>query len=363
MFDPTDLPPPYSSQNPSLAESQYSLSSPETSTSQVQEGPAGQDLTGVHTSLQSAINQVHFPAGWELTQVHTSVRSAIHDEPSTVQSDLAGTTCSTPGGVIHFEGGDPTWDEQSSSVSQGSELFLPSDTSCLSSDCTDEASPDRELCRAEIIDLNSHETVNSKRETVVVPLKAQHSSFSVTRLQAEFCELVPDVVVSKKRSSSLLGSTQNGASDAQVNIPPGAMVSSPLRSATVLSLRTRCSSLGENSIYVNSFEVLARPPPNVRITPDEPGKPFTTDGYFNTRNAKQRLRKGATDDDDTFIEAHGNGRSEQRKEKSRHRRRRHPRNVPKHKEKRNASSELPTSEVNGAHAHEDPVSPGKETIV
>lgn len=337
VFDPTDLPPPYSSQNPSLAESQYSLSSPESSTSQHQLS-ACQELT-----------EIRFQA------VHTSLQSAIYDQQPAVQGGETTATCTTPSGVIRLDGGDPPWDEHSEDVSRSTEHFSASSSSCLSSYSTNKTSLDREVRRASSIDSNDYETLTSKSR-VAVPLKAHHPSCS-TRTQRELSKLVPECTGSKARASSL-GSAENASPDSRVSVHPvTALPSSSLRGTKVLSLRARCSLLGEASIYVNSFEVMPRPPPNVRVPADEPFKPFKTNNYFNTRIAEHRLRKGS----DPLIGLYGKRRSPQGKERGKHRRRRHPHSAPKHKEKQSASCEVQTCQVNCAH--EDPIPPGKETVV
>ena len=421
VFDPTDLPPPYSSQNPSLAESQYSLSSPESSSSQHQFS-IGQELTEVHfqpfhtnvqsavhnqeqysvgqefteinfqpvhtnlqsaihnqehqysvgealtdvnfqpvhTNLQSAIhNQEHqFSVGQALTDVnfqpdHTKLQSAINNQEPTVQRDEATATCGTPSGVIYLDDGDPPWNEQFSDVSQSTEHFSASDTSCLPSDFINKNFPDQEGHHGDNMDLNGHETVRSKSR-VVVPFKALHHSCSSSTIQRELTEVVPVCSRSKTRASSL-----GGTKDAHVNVYRDTTPScSPVRGTTILSLRTRSSSMGENSIYVNSFEVMARPPPNMRVPADECS---TTDCHFNSKNSENRLPKATAHQVDSLIKLQGNGLGEPTKERGRHRRRRHPQHVSRHKDKRNARHELATSQGNSAH--EDSTTPGKETIV
>jgi len=395
VFDPTDLPPPYSSQNPSLAESQYSLSSPESSSSQHQfsigreltevhfqpfhtnvqsavhnqeQYSVGQEFTEinfqpVHTNLQSAIhNQEHqFSVGQALTDVnfqpdHTKLQSAINNQEPTVQRDEATATCGTPSGVIYLDGGDPPWDEQLSDVSQSTEHFSASDTSCLSSDFINKNFPDQEGHHGDNMDLNGHETVRSKSR-FVVPFKALHHSCSSSTIQRELTEVLPVCSRSKTRASSL-GGTQDASPAAHVNVYRDTTPSSsPVRGTTILSLRTRSSSLGENSIYVNSFEVMARPPPNMRVPADESS---TADCHFNSRNAENRLPKATAHQVDSLIKLQGNGLGEPTKERGRHRRRRHPQHVSRHKDKRNARHELATSQGNSAL--EDSTTPGKARL-
>ena len=339
MFDPTDLPPPYSSQNPSLAESQYSLSSPESSTSQHQ-----------------------LSAGQELMELCTSLRSAIHDPEPNVERNEAAATCSTPTGVIDLDGGDLPWDEQVCGVSQVSEIYSASGTSCLSGESTNRNFPGQEDHQRDHMNLSGHETGRTENRNVV-PFASRHASRSNPKLQKDLPGILPECARSKVRASSL-GTADDVSSVTQVIVHPiTTSSSSPVRRTTILSLHTRCSSLGENSIYVNSFEVLARPPPNMRVpSADEPCKPFTTDSDLNTRNDEECLHQGDALQGDAVIENHRNGRSEQKKkERGKHRRRRHPRKVPKQKEKRDIDCELPNSQVNCAH--KDPIPSGKETVV
>lgn len=344
VFDPTDLPPPYSSQNPSLAESQYSLSSPESSSAGPPPFSAGQET------------EVHFQP------VRTNFQAVNHDQEESVAQAPPPATCSTPSGVIHLEGGSPPWEAPSNPVSH-IDLLSASGSSDLSCNFNNGPSSDREAGhQADITDSSGHKTVISR----VIPFKVHRPTCSTSRIQAELSELVRASTGSKKRTSSLgLIQQETSTRDMANARPVAATFSCPVRATTILSLRTRSRSLGENSIYVNSFEVMARPPPNVGLPADESAlKPSTTDSYFNTRNAQQRaLRKGTTPHKgDALIELHGSRRSEQRKERGKHRRRRHAHNIPKHKEKRNVNSELVAgSQVNCGH--EASVPPGKETVV
>lgn len=338
VFDPTDLPPPYSSQNPSLAESQYSLSSPESSTSQHQ-----------------------LSAGQELMEVCASLRSAVHDPEPNVERNEAAATCSTPTEVIRLDGGDLPWDEQVCGGSRITEIYSASGTSCLSDQSTNRNFPGQEDLQRDNMDLSEHETVRTENRNVV-PFASRHASCSIPKLQKDLPDILPERARAKVRASSL-GTADDVSAVTQVIVHPiKTSSSSPVRRTTILSLHTRCSSLGENSIYVNSFEVLARPPPNMRVPSDEPCKDFTTDSYFNTRNDEERLHQGDELQGETMIEHHRNGRNEQKKkEKAKHRRRKHPHKIPKPKKKKDIECELPTSQVNCAH--EDPISPGKETVV
>lgn len=336
VFDPTDLPPPYSSQNPSLAESQYSLSSPESSSSQ--------QITADRQT------EVHFQP------VQSSCQTVNHDQDPVAEAPPS-TTCSTPSGVIHLGGGSPPWDTQSNPDVDSMELLSASGSSDVSSNSYDRNSSDGEHRQAYVIDSHGHKAVISR----VIPFKVHHPTCSTSRIQAELPELARASTGSRKRTSSL-GLIQETSPKDLVNARPVRTTSgSPVRGTTILSLRTRSRSLGENSIYVNSFEVMTRPPPNRRLPADEPHKPYSTDSYLNRRNAHQRLKKGTTHRGDTLIALQGSRRSEQRKERGKHRRRRHSHNILKHKGKRNVNCELVDSQVNCGH--EASVSPGKETIV
>ena len=227
----------------------------------------------------------------------------------------------------------------------------------LSSNSNDTNSSDGDHRQAYIIDSRGHKPVISR----VIPFKVHHPGCSTSRIQAELSELVRTSTGSRKRTSSL-GLIQETSPKDMANVHPVRAASgSPVKGATILSLRTRSRSLGENSIYVNSFEVMSRPPPNMRLPADEQHKPYRTDSNFNTRNAHQRVRKGTTHRGDALIALHSSRRSEQRKEKSKYRRRRHSHNSSKRKEKHNVTCELVDSQ--GNCGHEVSVSLGKETIV
>lgn len=367
MFDPTDLPPPYCSQNPSLADSQGSLTSPECSSCRAKYA-TDQDVSFVHTNLPSSVSQVHdsakahttiqstntqgvdtnvqnavtqvqFPAGRNPSEPYVSLHSAVHNEHSTMQIDNDISTCSTPSGVVHLDAGNPPSDSQSVRVTQSSGQCLPSGTSCLSRDPKSWVSPDRELSCVAKTDSHVNENAIGRNEVRVVNIEAQHPSSTVTRSETEFCELVPDV------------------SNLQRHNNPVSTICSPVRGVTVLSLRARSSSLGENSIYVNSFEVLPRPPPNMRIPPEELGAPSSADD-LNTKSAEKHLTKRASRSNDALLEPRGIGRRERRKETTKHKRRKHLYDSPKRKDKRDPSD---NSKVN--KGHEDSLASGKETIV
>ena len=367
MFDPTDLPPPYCSQNPSLADSQGSLTSPECSSCRVKYS-TDQDLSFVHTNLpssvsqvqnlakahttiqntntqgvntnvQNAVTQVQFPAGRDPSEPYMSFHSAVHNEHSTMQIDNDISTCSTPSGIAHLAAGNPSSDSQSVRVTQSSGQCLTSGTSCLSRDPKRGFSSDRELSCVAKTDSRVNENAICRDEVGVVNIEAQHPSSALIRSETEFCEFVPDV------------------SDLQRHNNPVSTICSLHRGVTVLSLRARSSSLGENSIYVNSFEVLPRPPPNMRIPPDELGAPSSADD-LNTKSAEQHLTKRASRSNDALLEPRGIGRRERRKETTRHKRRKHLYDSPKHKDKRDASDKCKVNK-----GHEDPVASGRETIV
>ena len=286
---------------------------------------------GVNTNVQNAVTQVQFPAGRDSSEPYVSLHSAVQNEHCTMQIDNDISTCSTPSGVAHFEAGNPPSDSQSVRVTQSSGQCLPSGTSCLSPDPKSGFSSDR--------DSRVNENAIGRGEVGVVNIEAQHPSSALTRSENEFCELVPDV------------------SDLQRHNNPVSTICSPHRGVTVLSLRARSSSLGENSIYVNSFEVLPRPPPNMRIPPDELGAPSSADD-LNTKSAEQHLTKRASRSNDALLEQRGIGRRERRKETTRHKRRKHLYDSPKHKDKRDASDKCKVNK-----GHEDSVASGKETIV
>lgn len=329
VFDPTDLPPPYSSQNPSLTESQYSLSSPESSNSQTQFS-AGQD-----------------------TEVHLQ---AENNDQDLVSQAPPSTTCSTPSGVIYLESGSPSWDSHSNSAVDSIDLLQASGSSDLLSNSNDRNSSDREHLQTDIIDSHGHRMVINR----AIPFKVHRPTCSTSRIQAELTELVRASAGSRKRTSSL-GLIQETSTRDMVNTRPVRTTSSShVRGTTILSLRTRSRSLGESSIYVNSFEVI-RPPPNMRLPADEPRKPSSADSYFNARNSHHRLRRGTTHKGDALIALNGSRHSEQRKERGKHRRRRHAHNIPKHKGKRYLNCELADYPVNCGH--ESSATQGKETIV
>lgn len=329
VFDPTDLPPPYSSQNPSLAESQYSLSSPESSN-----------------------NQAHF-AACQNTEVHFQAES--HDQDLALQAPQC-TTCSTPSGFIYLESDSPSWDTHSNSAVDSIDLLSGCGSSDLSSSSSDRVSSDREHIQTDITDSHDHSMAISR----ATPFKEHRPMCSTSRIQAELSELVKISTGARKRTSSL-GLIQETSTRDMVNTSPVRTTSgSHTRGTTILSLRTRSRSLGESSIYVNSFEVI-RPPPNMRVPADEPRKPSSTDNYFNTRNARHRLRRGTTHKGDTLIALHGGRHGEQRRERNKHRRRRHVHNIPKHKGKQYRNCELVDYPENcGPEASG---TQGKETIV
>lgn len=329
VFDPTDLPPPYSSQNPSMTESQYSLSSPESSNS-----------------------QTHFTACQD-TEVHLQAEN--HDQDLELQAPPS-TTCGTPSGGMYLESDSPSWDAHSNSAVGSIDLLSASGSSELSSNSNDRVSSARERLQTDITDSHDHSMVISR----AIPLKVHRPTCSTSRIQAELSELVKASTGSRKRTSSL-GLIQEVATRDIVNTRPVRTTSgSPARGTTILSLRTRSRSLGESSIYVNSFEVI-RPPPNMRVPADEPHKPSSTDSYFNTRNSHHRLGRGTTHKGEALIALQGSRHSEQRKERSKHRRRRHVHNIPKHKGKRYLNCELVDSPQNCGP--ESSVTQGKETIV
>ena len=295
---------------------------------------------GVDTNVQNAVTQVQFPAGRDQSEPYRSLNSAVHNEHSTMQIDNDISTCSTSSEVPHLDAGDPPSDSQSVRVTQSSGQCLPSGASCLSRDPKSGVSPDRELSSVAKTDSRVSENAIDRDEVGVVNIEAPHPSSTLTRSETEFCELVPDV------------------SDLQRHNNPVSTICLPLRGVTVLSLRARSSSLGENSIYVNSFEVLPRPPPNMRIPPNELGAPSSADD-LNTKSAEQHLTKRASRSNEALLEPRGIGRRGERgKETTSRKKRKHLYDSPKRKDKRDASDKC---EVN--NGHEDSVSSGKETIV
>ena len=324
VFDPTDLPPPYSSQNPSMTESQFSLSSPESSNS-----------------------QTHFPA-CQGTEVRSQTEN--HDQDLVLQAPLS-TTCGTPSGVIYLESDSPSWDVHANSAVDSIDLLSASGSSDLSSNSNDRISTDREHLQTDITDSHDHSIVVSR----TIPFKVHRPTSSTSRTQAELSELVKASTGSRKRTSSLGLIEETSTRDTVNSRPVRTTSGSPSRGTTILSLRTRSRSLGESSIYVNSFEVI-RPPPNMRVPADEPHKPSSTDSYFNTRNARYRVRRGTTHKGDAPIALHGGRHSEQRRERSKHKRRRHA-----HKGKRYLNCELVDYPENCIP--ESSVTQGKETIV
>ncbi|KAJ7394019.1 hypothetical protein OS493_003692 [Desmophyllum pertusum] len=176
VFDPTDLPPPYSSQNPSLAESQYSLSSPESSSAGPPPFSAGQET------------EVHFQP------VRTNFQAVNHDQEESVAQAPPPATCSTPSGVIHLEGGSPPWEAPSNPVSH-IDLLSASGSSDLSCNFNNGPSSDREAGhQADITDSSGHKTVISR----VIPFKVHRPTCSTSRIQAELSELVRASTGSKK---------------------------------------------------------------------------------------------------------------------------------------------------------------------
>lgn len=227
-------------------------------------------------------------------------------------------------------------------------------SSDLSSNSSDRVSSDREHTQTDIADSHDHSIVISR----ALPFKGHRPTSSTSRIQAELSELVK--TSTRKRTSSL-GLIQETSTVDMVNTRPVRITSgSQARGTTILSLRTRSRSLGESSIYVNSFEVI-RPPPNMRVPADEPRKPSSADSYFNTRNSRHRLRRGPTHKGDALITLHGGRHSEQRRERNKHRRRRHMNNIPKHKGKRYLNCELVDYPENCGP--ESSRTQGKETIV
>lgn len=333
VFDPTDLPPPYSSQNPSLADSQNSLSSPESSNSQPQ------SYTGPETD-------VHFQA------VHTSCQAGNRDEELAAPPPV---TRSSPSEGCHLQDSSVSWGGHPNNLSDSTELLSASGLSDLSN-TNYRSSSEQERRQADVTQTNIYRTVVIGATPLV-----NHPTCSSPRTQAEFSELVRASTRSRKRTSSL-GLLPETSVKGTVNTRSVTAVSrSPVRGTPILSLRTRSRSLGENSIYVNSFEVMARPPPNMPLPADELLKPCNTGKLVNTRNAgHQRSRKGTVLKGDSLKE-HNGRRGEQRKEKVKHRRRRHSHSIPRHKDKRNVTCELLDSQVN--RGHEDSATPGKETVV
>lgn len=311
VFDPTDLPPPYSSQNLSLAESQNSLSSPESSTSQNQIS-IGQEVSELHTLLQSP---------------------PIYDNGPRTQSNGCKAPCGTSNGVIHLVAGDPRLDREV--VGESCESFAFTKT-----DCSDQENPlggDKGLLGRGTIgdDMKGIDVIDERRGN------------SSPRLERHLCEIVPQNA--RTRSST----TRTSGDESQVTEASGnrgtPTFNSPCQKSRKLSL-TRCSKLGENSIYVNSFEVLSRPPPNVRVPLEDSQLCFTTNRYLNTRSAEQRLKR-------SFVEKHR--RSQKRI--GRGRRRRHGVEVLDQKRKPDAVLQLPASQVDCAN--EDSAFTGKESVV
>jgi len=325
VFDPTDLPPPYSSQNPSMTESQYSLSSPESSNS-----------------------QTNFPA-CQGTEVHSQTEN--HDQDLVLQAPLS-TTCGTPSGVICMESDSPSWDAHANSAVDSRDVLSASGSSDLSSNSNDRVSSDREHLQTEITGSRNHCMVVSR----AIPFKEHRPSSSASGEQAELSELSVKASTGSRKRTSSLGLIEETSTRDTVNTRPVRTTSDSLaRGTTILSLRTRSRSLGESSIYVNSFEVI-RPPPNMRVPADEPHKPSKSDSYFNTRNAHYRVRRGTTHKGDALKALNGGRHSEQRRERSKHKRRRHA-----HKGKRYLNCELVDYPENCDP--ESSVTQGKETIV
>lgn len=230
VFDPTDLPPPYSSQNPSLADSQTSLSSPADSPNQI---PIGQEITDTETTTRN--DDIIPPLG-------------------------------TPSGVVHLTDGDLHWDKENKGDSQSLEIILStSNPSCLCNEMSSKDFSDQERLPRDDKELDSRRTTrngNKDNDT----FDNCHASCSTLRLQRDFCEIVPE---NARARASSLGTTVNESRVTQVSIHPATpSFSSPCRRFTISSL-ARCNKLGENSIYLNSFEVLSKPPPNVRVPTDE----------------------------------------------------------------------------------------------
>lgn len=314
VFDPTDLPPPYSSQNPSLAESRNSLTSPESS----------------NNLPQSSETDVHFQpmrSSHQAGNYNEELRASAREE------------CN-----LHDRGAP--WDGHLNAMSDSSDLLTASASSDLSSNCNRSFSDQQ---------TNANDTDMYK--TVLIGATPLLNHPAKSRIQAEFSELDEASPGSRRRTSSLQETLTKESTHTR-NVP--AVSRSPARGTPLLSLRTRSRSLGENAIYVNSFEVMARPPPNVRLPADEQLKTSNTAGHVTTRNTHRRTRKGMTLKGDSSKD-HNSNRSEQRKEKVKKRRRRHSHSISRHKERWNANCESLNSQVN--RGNDDSVTPGKETVV
>ena len=258
--------------------------------------------------------------------------------------------------VIYLPSDSPSWDAQSNSAVDSIDLHSAGGSSDLSSNSSDRVSSDRQHIQTDITDSRDHSMITSR----AMAFNGHRPTCSMPRIQAELSELVKTSTGARKRTSSL-GLIQETPTRDMLNTRPVRTTSgSHARGTTILSLRTRSRSLGESSIYVNSFEVI-RPPPNMRVPADEPRKPSSTDSYLNTRNSCHRLRRGTTHKGDALIALHGGRHGEQRRERNKHRRRRHMHNIPKHKGKRYLNCELVDYPENCGP--ESSVTQGKETIV
>lgn len=242
VFDPTDLPPPYSSQNPSLADSQTSLSSPADSSNQI-------------------------PIGQEITESHTIFQSPIHDNhETTTRNDDFIPPLGTPSGVVHFTDGDLQWNKENKGDSKSLEIILAtSNPSCSCNGMSSKDLSDQQSLPRDDKELDSRRTARNGTKGNDA-FGSYHASCSTLRLQRDVCENVPE---NARARASSLGTTVSGSRVTQVSIHPATpSLSSPCRRFTISSL-AKCNKLGENSIYLNSFEVLSKPPPNVRVPTDE----------------------------------------------------------------------------------------------
>lgn len=321
VFDPTDLPPPYSSQNPSLADSQNSLTSPESS----------------NNLPQSSETDVHFQP------THSRHQALNYDEE--LRAPPSATLSISREGCNLQDRGVP-WNGHLNAMSDSSDLLTASASSDLSSSCN--------RCSSEQ-QTNVNDTDIYK--TILIGATPLLNHPAKSRIQAEFSELVEASSGSRRRTSSLQETSTKDSVHAR-NVP--AVSTSSARGTPILSLRTRSRSLGENAIYVNSFEVMARPPPNMRLPVDEQLKTCNTAKPVTTRNSHRLTKKGTPLKGDPSKD-HISNRSEQRKDKVKKRRRRHSHGISRHKERWNVNCQSLNSQVN--RGNDDSVTQGKETVV
>ena len=278
VFDPTDLPPPYSSQNPSLAESQCSLSCLGSSDSQ-QQFPVSQEIEGHFWPALAGDNQ--------------ATNSSSSSRPERAPGSQP-TLCNTTSGVVELEDCDRDWEEPLDPTSQIIEPVSHTNFDFSPNTQSYYFCHQRETMSTNI-DLTSFEADNGNANASSVQWPETSSSMTGMQHQ-EIANSVSNDLNSGERMLDRATEVLLAVVEAEVNVPPlSTPLSSPVRGNTIVSLRTRSKSLGDHSIYVNSFEVMSSPPPNVQV-PDEEQvfSSLDTDEFNDKRNILKCLRKGAS---------------------------------------------------------------------